>query len=41
MIRYVYILKVGLTGFAKGLTVRNESKKGVKDGARVLFEQLE
>lgn len=35
------IFKVGLTGFAKGLTMRNERKKRVKDDARVLSEQLE
>ena len=34
-------MKVGLTGFAKELTVRYEKKKRVKDNVRFLPEHLE
>lgn len=41
MVRSAYILKEGSNSFAKGLTVRDEGKKRVKDDARFLPEQLE
>ena len=34
-------MKVGLTGFAKELTVKYEKKKRVKDDVRFLPEHLE